>query len=301
MTKIYQSIEHIIAKIMFFLTIFFLWLVAILVQYLQIDNGLERLPFSQQIIAILWILWPIFFLERLLYLICCDKKTWKNYVAVFVITFLPPLRIAAKRCNDTTYIWWNGNWQLVNQSLYEHLEKNFLYPILFISFFMIPFWVTEILFSQIIDTYFVLYHLMNLGNALVWGLFVIEFIIMFSITQKRSQYLITHWLEIFIIILPILALTRFFIISKYVKISKTYVLWFVKAQDMLNIYRARVVINRIIRILIIIDIVKRFYQRKNPEKYLEILRDKLTEQEQELADLKKQIRETEILISKTHQ
>ncbi|RKZ47014.1 MAG: hypothetical protein DRR08_32750, partial [Candidatus Parabeggiatoa sp. nov. 2] len=69
-----------------------------------------------------------------------------------------------------------------------------------------------------------------------------------------------------------------------------------KLQRMLNMYRARTVFNRIIRILVIIDIFKRFYQRRNPEKYLEILRLKRVDKERELADLKKQISETELLI-----
>ncbi|MEK8020030.1 MAG: hypothetical protein VSS75_024415 [Candidatus Parabeggiatoa sp.] len=61
MSQLYQSIEHLIAKIMFYLTILFLSLVPIIIQYLQIDNGLERLLFSQEIVTLLWVLWPIFF------------------------------------------------------------------------------------------------------------------------------------------------------------------------------------------------------------------------------------------------
>jgi len=67
MSQFYQSIEHLIAKVMFYLTILFLSLVAIIIQYLQIDNGLDRLLFSRQIVTVLWILWPLFFLERLIY------------------------------------------------------------------------------------------------------------------------------------------------------------------------------------------------------------------------------------------
>jgi hypothetical protein len=191
-------------------------------------------------------------------------------------------------------IWWNDRWQLVNKALYKRIEKQFLYPILFISLFMIPFWITEIFFSETIYTYGLLYMMTNLGNALIWGLFVTEFTILISIAPKRFHYLITHWLELFIIILPMLALTRFLLIAKYLKVSKTsYFLLFVKIQDILNIYRARSVLHRIIRILIIINIVKRLYQRRNPKK--------LAEKEEEIAELKQQIDETESLIEKTRE
>jgi hypothetical protein len=298
MTKIYQSIEHIIARIMFFLTIIFLSLVAIILQYLQIDNGLELLPYSRQLISILLILWPFFFLDRILYLIFCNKRTWKSYVGLFLITLLPPLHLAARRCDDQTYIWWDFNWQLVTPSLYEHIEKRFLYPILIFSLFMIPIWIIEIFLPQSsLTMHLLLYHLINMGNALIWGLFTTEFIIMFFITKDRNDYLIRHWLELFIIVLPMLALARFVLIYKYLFITKsTFVLWFVKIQNMLNIYRTRSVLNRIIRILILVDIVKRFYQRKNPEKYLTILRNKLADKEEEIIELKKQINEIELLI-----
>lgn len=299
--KLYKNIEQYIVKVMFVLTIIFLSLLAITIQYLQVEGGLERLPFSQVIIDILFILWPIFFLERLLYVIICHKRK-KKYVAHFLIALIPPLRLAARRCDDKEYIWWNGDWQLVDKSLSQRIDKWFLYPILLISLIMIPFWIMEIFFQTKISMHPSLYHVLNFGNALIWGLFVTEFIIMISITQKKGNYVIKHLLELFIIILPLLALSRFILITKYIKISKsTYILWFVKIQYLLNIYRTKSVINRIIRLLIIIDIVKRFYQRKNPQRYLLILKNELHEKEQEVADLKNKISETKNLINEIRQ
>jgi hypothetical protein len=295
-----QSFEDFVAKVMFYLTILFLSLVAIVIQYLQIDNGLERLLFSEQIVILLWILWPVFFLERLLYLIFCDHKTWKSYLNLFLITLIPPLRLAARRCHEENAIWWKGAWQTVDKELHQRIEKQFLYPILIVSLFMIPFWITEIFFPETLYTkYGLLYMITHFGNALIWGLFVTEFTLMISITPKRFDYLITHWLELLIIILPMLALTRFIFIAKYLKLSKSgYLLWFVKLQDILNIYRARSVLHRIIRILVIIDIMKRLFQHRNPKKYLLMLRKKLAEKEEEIEELKKQIHETELLIEK---
>ncbi len=295
MTKIYQYIELTIARVMFVLTIFFLSLVAILIQYLQTSNGLERLPRHQEMIDLLVILWPIFFLERILDLFFCPKKTWKNYVAQFFVALLPPLRLAVKRCKEEEYILWDFNWHFVDKSLCDHIEKRFLYPILAFSIVMIPFWMSEIFFPQQITRYPLIYHIINLGNAFIWGLFVIEFVIMFSLTKKRTHYLTTHWLELFIIILPMLALARYILISKYLSLSKQ-AYWFVKLQRILNVYRARSVLTRIIRILIVINIVKRIYQRRNPKKYLIMLQEELEEKEQEIAKLKKQISEIKKLI-----
>ncbi|KHD05028.1 hypothetical protein PN36_05235 [Candidatus Thiomargarita nelsonii] len=88
---------------------------------------------------------------------------------------------------------------------------------------------TEIFFPQEMGKHPLLYHIINVGNAFIWGLFVSEFVILFSICKKKVNYLVKHWLELFIIILPMLALARFLLISKYLYLSKqTYL--FVKLQ-----------------------------------------------------------------------
>ena len=295
----YQTIKHNIEKIisifMLILTVVFLSISAVLIQYLQTDHGFEHLYYSELMIDILVVLWSIFGIERLLHFLFCCEKTGKFFLLTLIMILIPPLRLASRRCHDKEYIFWDFKWQLVGQELYTHIEKRFLYPILVVSVFMIPFWITEIFYGNFFNSW--LFHALNIGNAIIWSLFVTEFIILCSICKKSLNYVLTHWLELSIIILPVLALTRFILISKYVQLSKTtYLVWFVKIQNILNIYRTRSVLNRIVRILIIVNIVKRFYQHKNPQKYLEILQEKLENKEQEIAEIKKQIDETKDLI-----
>lgn len=298
MGSFYSKIETLIAKTMFFLAILFLSIAAVIIQYMQTEAIFAKLPYTLQMIDILLKLWVIFFLERILYIIFCGHITWKNYVNSALMLIFPPLRLAARRCHHKRFIWFLG-WQPVSKQSYEALEKKFLLPILFISLFMIPFWITEIFFPQRISSHDVLYHLINLGNAIIWGLFVAEFIVMMSIAEKRREYIIKHWLELFIIILPMLALARFILVARYIQLLER-VRWlkFAKVQRILNIYRARSVLHRLLRMLIIIDIIKRFYQRKNPEKYLNMLQEKLQEKEQEVETLKQQIKETTELIKR---
>jgi voltage-gated potassium channel len=300
MKKIYKKFEYFIAKLMFVITIIFLFLIALMIQYLQTDKGFELLPYSEQIITITLILWPIFLFERLFYLIFCDdKKTWKNYLSPLLVTLFPALHLVTRPCGKQEYILWSFRWQLVTPELYKQIEKTFLYPILIISIIMIPFWITEIFYPEKMTVHPLFHHLINRGNALIWVLFVTEFFILFSIAEKRIDYLKKHWMEILIIILPMLALTRFILISRSLFFTKGAFLFGMKIQRLLNIYRSRVVLNRVIRILVIINIVKRFYRRRNPEKYLIRLQNQLTEKEKEITDLKIQIDEMEQLIGES--
>ena len=301
MFRIYQFIESVSAAIMFWVTIVFLTTMAIIIQYVQIDSGLERLLYAQQLVTLLLICWPIFVIEKIISLIFC-QQTWKSYFGLVFVMLLPPIRLATRRCNHSDFIWL-FRWRLINSSLYTALEKRFLLPILLLSLFMIPFWITELFSPDKLNNHRLLYHSINLGNALIWELFVIEFIIMFSIAEKKLYYLKKHWLELFIIILPMLALasiliSRYALIRQVKLIKPAKLLKIERIRRILNIYRARSVVNRILRILIVIDIFKQFYQRRNPQKYLALLHEKLAQQEQEIVEIKQQIQETKQLIKK---
>jgi len=293
MTKF--SAEYLVQLIMFWLTIIFLSLASIFVEYGPTEAFF--LPYAPQMATILLILWPTFFIEQIVSWGFCHK-TWKSCLA---LTLFPPLRLAMRRCHQETQIWWNFRWQLVDPALYYRLERRFMFPLLILSLIMIPFWIIEIFFPRKMLVYPLLYHFIHLGNALIWGLFVTEFIIIFSIAPKRLEYLKLHWLEIFIIILPMLALARILIIRTPVWNSLPFFesIKFIKLTELqrtLNIYRSRVLLNRIIKIFIMIDIVEYFYLRRNPQKYRQILQNKLQEKEQELLKLRKKIVAVEKLI-----
>jgi voltage-gated potassium channel len=301
MFKIDQFIEFLSAAIMFLVTLAFLTALAIVIQYTQTESGLERLLYTRQLIILLIVCWPFFFIERIIYLIFC-QHSWKSYVWLVVITLLPPIRLATRRCNQPDFIWLL-TWRLINSSLYTKLEKRFLLPILLLSLFMSPFWVTELFFPDKLNNHELLYHLVNLGNALIWELFVIEFIIMFSLAEKKLPYLKKHWLELSIIVLPMLALasiliSRYALLKQFNLINPENLLKIERIRRILNIYRTRVVFNRILRIFIVIDVLKRFYQHRNPQKYLTLLQEKLAQQEQEIVKIKQQITQTEQLIKK---
>jgi hypothetical protein len=305
MNKILQFFEHLLNNLMFFLVIGYLFVFALWMQY-SIAEKFKPLIYEPQIIQIISILWYILVLERFSYLIFCQRRTWQIYTFTLATILLPPLRLVARRCHDLNSIWL-FSWQAIDEKLYEYLEKLFLYPIFFLSLLMVPFWLMEIFFPEEINVYRILYHFVNVGNALIWELFLIEFLLMFTITEKRWEYLKNHWLELFIIILPLLAILRGVFIAKQAYLLKripllkyALMLQVAKLQQMMNIYRARSMLGRVVRLLIIVDIFKRFYRRHYPEKYLLILQKQLSEREQELVDLKQQIAEIEELIAKKH-
>lgn len=308
--------ENFVQKLIFWLTVLFLAILAIVIQYLQIHNDIEQLPYLDQAIDLLLIIYPIFILERVIFIIRChiDKKaTWKTYAFALSVSLFPPLRFAAKRCHDELQIWFWYRWQSLELPLEDYIilqqdtEKKFLYWVLIISVVMIPFWLAELFAPIKLTTYPPLYHAVNLGNALIWGIFVAEFVIMMSIVRKPLTYLAKHMLELIIIILPMFALVRFIRVASYAKIltlskfQQLIVSQLIKFQRLLNLYRTRTVFNRLFRILILINVFRNWHLRHNPQKHLENLLEELKEKELEIVKLKQQIIETRLLIQKIEQ
>jgi len=289
----YERLEFFIYRIMFMMTVVFLAIAAVLVQYLQRPELHSSILFYDEMGVLLFAIWPLFIIERLVYVVLCDKKTWRTTIMMVIIMLVPPLRLAARRCHHKESIWLINHWAVVTDDFYEYLEKRFLYALLILSLLMIPFWSLELFLPKFLNSNPVLFHLVNLGNAVVWASFVFEYVIMISLSKKPINYMIKHWLELAIIILPMLALMRFLVVAQTV-LGKL-----ARIQKVLNVYRTRTVLNRMVRLLQIFQLIElwhEFNQRRNPEKYLVTLEDKLCEKQEDIAQLKQRISKTQALI-----
>ena len=297
-----QKIETFIASLMFFLAIIFLAVVAILIQYLQTDFSIKMLPYFDEMFSFLFLFWLIFVVERLIHLILCPHNGLKIlYFSLFILIF-PPLRLIIRRCSAPPAICLYSQWYELQPKLLEELETGFIYLTLPISLLMLPFWMIEIFQVDLLYENFFLHHIVNLGNALIWALFLAEFMLEFSVTTKRGEYLIKHWLELFIIILPMLILTRFMRLGYlsallgFGNLSELQVFRLAKLRQMLSLYRARAVFNRVLRILTLIDLFRRWQQRRDPQKYLAYLQEQLAYHQEQVAELQQKMAETQRLI-----
>ncbi len=311
------GIFKILAEIlMFILTVVFLALAAVIIQYLQIHENLKQLTYLADLIKALLFLYPIFWLERVIFIFRCHLKklaTWKTYLFAISVALFPPLRLAAKPCTDSQQIWFIDHWQLLelplldNIQLQQNTEKKFLFWVLTLSVFMIPLWLTELFMPIEMTIYPILYHILTLGNALIWGIFVAEFVIMMSLVKKRGLYLAKHWLELLIIILPMFALVRFIRLASYTRIltltqfQQVVINQLVKFQRLLNLYRTRTVFNRLFRILILIDAFRKWHLYHHPHQHLTNLLEELKEKELEIMQLKQKIAEAQAKIQQQKQ
>ncbi|RMD69805.1 MAG: hypothetical protein D6819_05975 [Gammaproteobacteria bacterium] len=272
-----RALEERLAAPMFFLSLAFLVLTAIAIQRFQRPElDAREVRFFLMLYGILWI--P-FITECALHLMLAGRPDRRQIAQALLICLLPPLRLGARRFTDPGAIWLPGlGWQRVNHALYVRLERAFSLPMIFIALLILPVLATEYyLWKHQVAPPLWLAVLLDVGTAVIWLAFAVEFILMVSVAHDKLQYIRKHWLELAIILLPLLAFLRGFQAIRLLRLSR-----------LMRVYRLRGVATKGFRALVLLDAVQRILNR-NPQKRLKRLYGQVAERELELERLYHQI------------
>jgi voltage-gated potassium channel len=113
-------------------------------------------------------------------------------------------------------------------------------------------------------------------TALIWLGFATEFILLISASPDKAQFCIKHWVNLVIILLPLVAFLRFLRLLRFAKLARAY--------------RLRSVSMRAWRLVLLFNILDRLHQR-NPAKYIESLEKRIATAEAETAALRAKLAE----------
>jgi voltage-gated potassium channel len=107
---------------------------------------------------------------------------------------------------------------------------------------------------------------------------------MTAIVRKRAAYCVEHWIDVVIVLLPVVGFLRILQLLRLGGVA--YV------GRMVRIYRVRGMAFRAFRALLLLDVVRRFLQI-NPEKRLSVLKERLEEQYDAIEETRREMRELE--------
>ena len=113
-------------------------------------------------------------------------------------------------------------------------------------------------------------------TALIWLSFALEFILLVSLAEKKIEFCKKHWINLVIILLPLLAFLRSLQLFRFLRMAK--------AGRLMRIYRLRGLVTRVAKLAMVFNLIERLLSR-NPDKYGAHLREKIADREEELADL----------------
>ncbi len=244
----------------------------------------------------LWLaalLWPVFLIEALVYSIAAGGMRLTRMRSLACV--LPPLRLIASNPEMGDRIWLpTMGWTERTDELRARLEKAFALPMSVIALMILPVLLIEFgLQEKIVESPWLRTGL-HVSTGVIWFAFALEFIVMCSVAKKKLQYCKQHWLDLAIILLPLISFLRTLRVLRATRFARL-----ARVQQLTKVgrmYRLRGLGIKLFRALLLFEVVNRVL-RISPERKLERLQDRLTEKMEEVAALRQEIAELEETIA----
>ncbi|MGF1533808.1 MAG: hypothetical protein ACFCUI_08895 [Bernardetiaceae bacterium] len=202
----------------------------------------------------------------------------------------PPLRMGLSPAGQPGWIWLpRMGWAKANRSLFDTLKKDFSTPMIIMALLIVPIFVIEWKLSDYVATHYPNFELqfwLNIAGGFIWIAFTFEFVVMISATDEKLDYCKRSWIDIFIILLPLL---NFF--------PTLQVLRLLRLNQLARVYRVRGLLTKIKAAFVLIALFQRLLY-PNPEAQLKVLQKKLRQNRREKESLETQVEEAVARIRK---
>ena len=253
--------------------------------------------------VLLWILvaiWPLFVLEAILRITFRDRdsSSSRSEYALLLAVLCPPLRLCMRHADREGNVWLPGfGWQAVNEDLRQRLERDLSVPMLIIALMILPVLLVEFAMVDQVASRVWLQVVLGVSTGLIWFAFAAEFIVMVTMADKKLRYCKQHWLDLAIILLPLISFLR----SLRVVRQSGPLAWRVQQLTRMGrVYRLRGLAMRAFRGVLLLELVNRVLRVK-PERRIRALRELLEEKEREVVRLRGEIAAMEALIASRQQ
>ena len=146
-----------------------------------------------------------------------------------------------------------------------------------IALLVLPLIGLEFLFAEELEKSPQLSASVTAATAVIWFAFTFEFVMMCSLAEKKLTYCVKHWLDLAIILLPLVAFLRALRLGRLLRLQQL--------SKTARVYKLRGTVMRAWRALLVLEFVRRLTQGR-PEKRLAKVSELIAQKERELADLR---------------
>lgn len=218
-----------------------------------------------------------------------DMLKWRLHLLAQVVC--PPLRLASPCLERQGQIWlpWLG-WQPPGRKLFKRLQTAFSRPMLFIALLILPVLLIEYGLHSQVDQHSGLRLTLHICTGLIWCAFAVEFIILFSATERKFAFVKSNWLDLAIILLPMIMILRSLRALQIMKVARAHQL-----MKLSRVYRVRGVAMKAFRALMLLEVFGRLIP-VSPQKKLKRLQSEYDEKKEELDELRVEIAKIEMQI-----
>ena len=247
------------------------------------------------IVGCLLLIWPLYIAEFIYTTLLGrpDSLTRKRIMSGLLVCVVPPLRLAAPVAARDNQIWLpRYAWRYPSRSLSKTLSRMFSKPMLIIALLILPILLIEFGLRGLVEEHYWLQLLLHICTGLIWCAFAIEFIVMVSATTKKLEYVKKNWVDLAIILLPLLSFLRSIRMLRLARLAKVE-----KIAKLGRVYRLKGLGMKTLRALLLLQVVNRLL-RITPEKKLAKLKHTYEEKKAELDELEHEIAELSEALNK---
>lgn len=244
------------------------------------------------------ILWPLFALEILIEFLIREpgRHFFQKYRIRFLAVLLPPLRMGMVSRVMHRRVWmFYWGWRAPDRHLCDELENFFNIRMIFVAMLSLPVLVIEHLWRDAVLMRPWLAMTLDVCTAGIWVAFTTEFIVRVSIADRKLKYVIERWLDLAVILLPLVSFLRFLRISSLASIAQLH-----RVGELSRLYRLRGMGIRAFKAILMLQLIQRMIFRSpesKKQRLQRILREKRQEMtllREEMQELRKMIREVDI-------
>lgn len=236
------------------------------------------------LVTFMWLtlaMYPVFWAEAIWHFMLGSPRRWTTlYACIF-----PPLRLARRDMQSGTRMWLPGlGWRHIDEDLHEEVERVLSLPMIIVAVMILPLLAIDFMWTEQKAEHPWLQAVVETGFSITWMAFTMEFIVMFSIVNKKIDYIKQHWVDLLIICLPLIAFLRVFKMTQILRLQQV--------TKTSRIYRMRGLALRVWRGLLAMDVISRL-ARISPESRIATLRQLINEKNREIERLEEEITEIE--------
>lgn len=243
-------------------------------------------------------IWLAFWLEFFLRVLYVDAGVyvWRRVGRILLPALVPPLRIGMAPTTGRRCVWIPGlGWRRRGRGLQRYLERAFSGPMMVIALLILPVLGLEFLSSKQDEPERWLIITLDVATRLIWLAFAIEFAVSLAATARKVSYCSRHWVDLAIILLPLIAFLRILRLARLGSLVRTS-----RLGRLARTYRLRGLAMRAIRALLLLKVVERF-SPWTAERRLASLRTAIARKREEIEELEDEITEVRQRLSDRRQ
>lgn len=215
-------------------------------------------------------LYPLFVLEAVAHWLVGGRQM-RQHIKYLV---MPIMRVCPRDHVAGTCVWLPGlGWHETSRHFENYLLRLFSAPMIIIALLLLPMVVIEFVWFETISQSARWTFVMQTVTGWIWMAFVFEFVIMVSVVERKLLYCKKNWIDLAVILLPLLSFLRAARLSRLLKLKQL--------SRTARIYRLRGLALRTWRAIVALDVIDMLL-RRDPEYRIEKLQAEIDEKRIEL-------------------